>query len=212
MSKYSRPRWSRCLTDLELSNALTVSKEVAVALQNADKNNVDITDKLNNPSVFCGKPGCLGKPWCSSWGICKEASMASPDYEDELFYQLSQQLDSNSALLEEHSSSTLPSASTSPHFPALTVPACSLCSSLLQPSPFQLYCSSLLQFTTFLIPALLFQALLFQSAPTFPIPALLFQPAPTTFLIPALLFQSAPTFLNPALLFQSAQRKCLLMP
>ena len=32
---------------------LTVSKEVAVALQNDDKNNVDITDELNNPSIFC---------------------------------------------------------------------------------------------------------------------------------------------------------------
>ena len=76
MSKYSRPCWSRCLTDLELSNALTVSKEVAVALQNADKNNV-VTDELNNPSVFCGKPGCLGEPWCSSWGIVKKLAWYS---------------------------------------------------------------------------------------------------------------------------------------
>ena len=100
-----------------------------------DKNNV-VTDELNNPSVLCGKPGCLGEPWL---GYCKEASMASPDYEDELSYQLSQQLDSNSTLLEEHSSSTSPATSS-------TLPSASI------------------SLSSFAVKPALYPALLFQSS------------------------------------------------
>ena len=33
-----------------------------------DKNNRDITDECQ----YCSNPSCLGEPWCSAWGICKD--------------------------------------------------------------------------------------------------------------------------------------------
>jgi len=63
-----------------------------------DSNNIDITEELDSPSVFCGNPVCLGELWCSAWGICKditkEASMASAS--------ASLDLDEDYASIEEH--------------------------------------------------------------------------------------------------------------
>ena len=32
-------------------------------------------DELDSPSLFCGNPACLGEPWCSAWGICKDVAV-----------------------------------------------------------------------------------------------------------------------------------------
>ena len=40
-----------------------------------DKEKRDITDELDSPSLFCGNPACLGEPWCSAWGICKDVAV-----------------------------------------------------------------------------------------------------------------------------------------
>ena len=40
-------------------------------LRFCDKNNVDVTNKLQ----YCNNPSCLGEPWCSAWGICKDLAL-----------------------------------------------------------------------------------------------------------------------------------------
>jgi len=75
-----------------------------------DRENRDITDECE----FCDNPACLGEPWCSAWGICKAMEpkeSASVDshgdtYFDNLFNDLSQQMDSSSTFLQESTSST----------------------------------------------------------------------------------------------------------
>ena len=40
-----------------------------------DKEGKDITESRQ----FCGRPGCLGEPWCTAWCICKETTMAEEE-------------------------------------------------------------------------------------------------------------------------------------
>ena len=76
--------------------------------------NEEITDQ---PTQFCGNPACLGEPWCSAWGICKdsavygdtagvntsESSLATSTHGrseleiDDLFLQASQAFESSSS-------------------------------------------------------------------------------------------------------------------
>ena len=35
--------------------------------------NEEIT--YNQPTQLCGNPACLGEPWCSAWGICKDVAV-----------------------------------------------------------------------------------------------------------------------------------------
>ena len=116
-----------------------------------DKEKRDITDELDSPSLFCGNPACLGEPWCSAWGICKDVAVepknsAAAMEEEEvsgveqeytsLFLELSQQLESSStpelspAQASSLASSTLPQPSTSSivssiHFPVKNEPSSS---------------------------------------------------------------------------------------
>ena len=116
-----------------------------------DKEKRDITDELDSPSLFCGNPACLGEPWCSAWGICKDVAVepknsAAAMEEEEvsgveqeytsLFLELSQQLQSSStpelspAQASSLASSTLPQPSTSSivssiHFPVKNEPSSS---------------------------------------------------------------------------------------
>ena len=74
--------------------------------------NEEIT--YDQPTQFCGNPACLGEPWCSAWGICKDAAdtagvdtsesslATSTDGRseleiDDLFQQASQAFESSSA-------------------------------------------------------------------------------------------------------------------
>ena len=83
----------------------------------------DITDELN--TEFCANPACLGEPWCSAWGLCRTETLPNitgmatepqlQDYEfydDQLFTDLSQQLDSAPSF-PEHPSPSHSSASVS---------------------------------------------------------------------------------------------------
>ena len=87
-----------------------------------DCDNNDITEEFDCPTEFCTNPACLGEPWCSAWGICRGETlpeMATEDL-DELFLELSQQLDSSPTLpelcptpIELVQSSSTPSSSSS---------------------------------------------------------------------------------------------------
>lgn len=59
---------------------------------------------ISNQRLYCSQPGCLGEPWCSAWGICKQQQEASGEISggsgcydednnkyDDLFLELSQQ-------------------------------------------------------------------------------------------------------------------------
>ncbi len=88
-----------------------------------DKDSNDIT----NNTTYCDNPVCLGEPWCSAWGICKETALTAREPEqqaatmelqleanigeieldyDQLFSELSQQFEESSTNPATHSSST----------------------------------------------------------------------------------------------------------
>ncbi len=48
-----------------------------------DKYNRDITDSRQ----YCSSPSCLGQPWCSAWGICKEEQLTACGGSDGMAQQ-----------------------------------------------------------------------------------------------------------------------------
>ena len=58
-----------------------------------DKNNEEITDSTE----YCENPACLGEPWCSAWGHCKDAVTELNEIDSILEREIAQLEDSDEA-------------------------------------------------------------------------------------------------------------------